>query len=428
VTKSAVLFVDDEPGILSSVRRCLRREPYDILLAGSGTEGLEVLASKPVAVVVSDQRMPGMSGSEFLAKVQQSHPDTIRIVLTGQSDIQAAIDAVNEGGVYRYLSKPWDDAQLKTTLRDAVERFELTARNKELNELTLRQNEDLRGLAEKLRNAITESLALLTGLLELRNQTVGAHSTRVAETAGLIARELGMDETACMELTVAATLHDIGKVGMPDRILRRPAEELGKVEREMLARHAVLGEGMIRKVETFGEAAAMVRHHHERCDGGGFPDGLSRSEIPVGARVIAVADAYDRALNSRRNYRNVTPQIALARVREETPHALDPDIVATLERCLASTHEDAGQPTEIGLRVKELEAGMVLARDLKNTNGVLLLPKGTRLSESSISSLETYGGPEVLLGGVFVLREEVAADVSGARGVNNQTSLGARPH
>ena len=415
-----MLFVDDEPSILASVRRCLRREPYQVLLAGSAAEGMQILESRRaaegqaplkvrpaltgVAVVVSDQRMPEVSGSEFLARVREKYPSTTRIILTGQSDIRAAIDAINEGEVYRYLTKPWDDDELKAVLRDAVERFDLTEQNRELGELTLQQNEELGGLNARLRNAITESLTLLTGLLELRSSTVGAHSTRVALLSRRLSSSLGLDEAWLMDVAVAATLHDIGKVGMPDRILRRPPDMLTSREREMLGRHPVLGEGMARRVHAFSRAATMVRHHHENCDGSGYPDGLVRKDIPLGARIVAVADAYDHELNSREAFRAATPERAWLAVGERAPDRLDPEILARLRESVSGGGDGAGRNAEVGLRLSEVEPGMILARNILNTGGVMLLPKGTRVTGDLIERLKAYGGPDVLLGGVFVKR------------------------
>lgn len=166
--RHTVLFVDDEESILNSLRRLLRKEPYDILTASSGKEGLAVLAGQEVQLVVSDQRMPEMSGIEFLTEVKKNHPDTIRIILSGYTQVNSVMEAVNTGHVYKYLLKPWDNQQLMLELRQALEYYELQQANKRLDRQVVEQNRKLKEMNENLENLVRQR----TRKLEMQNRAL----------------------------------------------------------------------------------------------------------------------------------------------------------------------------------------------------------------------------------------------------------------
>jgi len=147
--ESAILIVDDESSVLSSIKRALEDEPYEVLTAKSGLEGLEVIRNRDIKVVISDEMMPGMSGSEFLAAVKKIFPDTIRIMLTGHASVEAAMDAVNNGEIYRFFAKPWDDIQLRLAIRSAIEKYDLEEENRQLLRTVRKQADELKMLEKK---------------------------------------------------------------------------------------------------------------------------------------------------------------------------------------------------------------------------------------------------------------------------------------
>ena len=169
MSEDTVLFVDDEESILRSLQRALRKEPYRILTAGSGKEGLAILESEKVQLIVSDQRMPVMTGSQFLQEVRASSPESVRVILSGYAEPNIIVDAINNGGVYRFIGKPWNDEELKTSLRQCLEHYHILQENRRLSELSVRQVHDLERLNQQLESAVierTRSLALAQDVLE----------------------------------------------------------------------------------------------------------------------------------------------------------------------------------------------------------------------------------------------------------------------
>ena len=262
-----LLFVDDEPGILASLRRLFRPLGYKILTAESGAEGLEVLGREAVDLVVSDMRMPNMDGAKFLKEVRARWPPVVRLLLTGYADISSTIEAINQGEIYRYISKPWDDEEIVRTIKDALERKRLERENVRLAELTRRQNEELKelnaGLEQKvaartaevqqtlafveqahrdLKRGFMATVRVFSGLIELRGRKLAGHSRRVAEYARGLAQRLGLDDAAAQNVLMAALLHDIGKIGLSDALLERPFNSLSADARGEVMKHPVMGQ------------------------------------------------------------------------------------------------------------------------------------------------------------------------------------------
>jgi len=241
--QAVLLLVDDEPGILNALRRLLRPEGYRILTADSGMAGLALLEQEPVDLVISDMRMPQMDGAAFLSQVRQRWPDAVRILLTGYADVSSTIAAINQGEIYRYIAKPWDDNEIVLTVRQALEQGRLKRENARLLALTEKQNVELRQLNEglealveqrtgelrqtvsflelaqsELKKSFLNSISVFSGLMEMRNGSISGHSRRVAEQARRLARRARLNEAEVQDIVFAALLHDIGKLGWPYRI------------------------------------------------------------------------------------------------------------------------------------------------------------------------------------------------------------------
>lgn len=414
---AAVLFVDDEENILRSVVRLFMDEPYEVITAGSGAEGLDALRSgREISVIVSDQRMPGMSGAEFLEQAREIAPDAVRIILTGYADAQAAVDAINRGGAWRYLSKPWNDDDLLRTVRGAKEHYDLVKENKSLTEIVKKQNEelkrwnsdleamvqrqtldiqnknkDLETLNERLRKNFSDSLAAFSSLLELRDRSAGNHSRSVSELSGAMARAMKLPADEIAAIAVAGLLHDIGKIGMPDALLCQRPEDMSSEDRQKYMEHPILGQTAVDSIEDLRRAGILIRHHHERWDGSGFPDRLKGQSIPIGARIIAVADCFDRALLGCRG--RDRKDGALSIVKQAIGSYLDPSLFRVLEEVaqqLKSIHDTDEGAHELELRPEDLKEGMILTRDVRSGTGLLLLSAGTELTQKSIEAIKRY--------------------------------------
>ncbi len=328
--KFTVLCVDDEPNILSALRRMLSLNSFKVLTADSGQTALELLASTPVDVVISDMHMPEMNGAELLAAVKERHPDTMRILLTGNADISSAIAAVNQGGIYRYLTKPWVDAELVATIQASMElitlkkdRSRLTAlteeQNVKLNDLVLNLEEkvkertaELTESNQKLRDSYIASIKAFSGLLGMRDEQLLTHSRNVAELSFKMAHAAGLDKEQCQEIYIAGLLHDIGKLSLSDRILGVKVFELPLSDVHPYENHAALGASCLKNLDDMKGVSRIIRAHHEHYNGQGFPDKLAGEAIPVGARIVAIAEAYEELTTGEFSTRPKSTEEAIA--------------------------------------------------------------------------------------------------------------------
>src|SRR5919112_469283 len=313
-----ILIVDDEPANLRLLERLFRRE-YAVVAASSGEEALRLLEQHDVALLITDQRMPGMTGIELLKRVAPLRPQMTRIILTGYTDVGALVEAINCGQVYKYVTKPWSNDELRLTVARAVEHHET---NRSRHELSL-TNERLVGRMREMTRGFVRAIA---DALEAKDEHVHGHAQRVRSYAAAVGRQMGLDEEALEQLALAAFLHDIGKIGTPDQILLKPGP-LTPEETAQVRQHARRGARMLTGIVGLGGAADAVLYHHEHFDGSGYPEGLSGERIPLLSRIILVADAYD-AMTSPRPFREaLTHEEAVARLSEGAGTKFDPEIV-----------------------------------------------------------------------------------------------------
>lgn len=407
----AILIVDDEEHILSSLRRLLGAEDYSVLTATSGEQGLRLLEANPVGLIISDQRMPGMNGTEFLARARQLCPDAVRIMLTAYSDMEATIGAINKGEIYRFITKPWQDEELKLVVRDGLERFHLVQENRRLtaelkqwneklkqkvHEQTAQieqQNKELRELNEKLKANFKSSLQAFAALIELRDMRLSNHARNVAALAVRIADQVKVSPQERETIEAAALLHDIGKIGVPDSILAKQMKDLTPEERRLLEQHPIRGQAAVEPIESLRDAGVLIRHHHEWYNGDGYPDHLRFDNIPLGARIIAIADAVDRHANPGRRGGAYDVMRAYRIVYADRRTHYDEHLMPALENVVKEIQAKAD--TSIGSGQKEclpeeLRPGMVLVEDIRTGTGILVLPAGTVLKHEHILALKRY--------------------------------------
>jgi len=409
-----ILCVDDEPNILASLRRLFRRENYRVLCAGSGREGMMLLEQEAVDIVISDMRMPEMNGTEFLECVRTRWPATSRLMLTGHADVESTIGAINRGEIYRYITKPWNETALLLVVRDALERQALERETIRLEAIARQQNEALRELNATLegrvrertaalsaaRNALQDSnermktnfltlIRMLSGMIEMRGGVIAGHGRRVADLARRIALRMGLSAREAQDVFVAGLLHEIGKTSLPEALLGLP-ESL--IKGEFLARYRQyprLGEQLLMPIEELHEVARIIRAHRERFDGAGFPDGVAGFDIPLGARILAVARDFEALQQGMLVQNQVDARRATELVAEGRGKRYDPAVVEVFYdiRTGRSIAEDVA---EIALGVSELRPGMVLSRDLLASDGGLLLSADHVLGERMLRQLAEF--------------------------------------
>lgn len=321
-----IVFVDDEMSVLKSLNRLFMDEPYEIFVFSSPSEALEKIEKILPAAVISDQRMPEMNGTTLLRKVKEISPDTVRIILTGYADTPAAIASINEGSVFKFVNKPWDDNELKLTIKHAVEHYQLSMENKRLSQLTQKQNEELRILNQtlelrveertrqlkdskeklkqtlaKLRKTLGATIHAIALTVETKDPYTAGHQRRVSNLARAIAGEMGLTEDQIDGIRMAGIIHDLGKISIPSEILTRPGR-LTDIELKFIKTHPEVGYDILKDIDFSWPIADIVLQHHERIDGSGYPRGISGEEILIEARIIAVADVVE-AMASHRPYR-----------------------------------------------------------------------------------------------------------------------------
>jgi len=277
-----ILIVDDEAAVLEGLAALLGRR-FQVTTAVGGRAGLAVLADDPgFAVIVSDMNMPGMTGARFLCEARTVATDAVRLLLTGSNDLEDAVAAVNEGQIFRFLTKPCPSEVLIAAVDAAVHQHDLQA-----------------SAHRRLQESLTSSIRALARAIDAKDPSTRMHSERVAHLATRIAEAMGWPAGGVGLLRDVGLVHDVGKIGVPDAVLLKPGR-LTDDEFEIVKPHAALGAEIVSEILT-PEQVSWVRHHHERYDGGGYPDRIAGEDIPEAARILCVADSVD-VMTSRRPY------------------------------------------------------------------------------------------------------------------------------
>ncbi|WP_422014615.1 HD domain-containing phosphohydrolase [Roseateles sp.] len=427
-----VLFVDDEPSILSALRRLFRPQGYRVLLAESGKAALAVFETEPVDLVVSDMRMPEMDGASLLEQVHQRWPMVGRVLLTGYADIGSTVAAINRGQIHRYVSKPWDDRELLMCVQDALERRRLEQENRELLQLTRTQNEELQTLNTNLAarvkartseleqvNAMLEtsfaqlqenfllSINVFSGLIELRGGGMAGYSREVADLARRTARRLNVGAQLEQDVYIAGLLHEVGKIGFPDAMLRKPLSAMAGDELALYRRHTLNGEAALLPLRQLQRVARFVRSHHERIDGKGFPDAISGDEVPLGAQILSVASDYYAAQSGRMSLKRYSAAEAHSLILGGAGTRYEKSVVEAFE--LALKDEPTEKPRDRQLQAHEVMPGLVLSRDLLSPQGTLLLAAGFVFDVRVVKQLREFASREGVKLTVFVKLPEGGA-------------------
>jgi len=300
-----ILFVDDEPAMLRAFRALFYEDPIEVISVSNAAEALEVLASREISVLISDYVMPETNGIQLLEQAKHLYPDCMRILVTGYADIETALEAINRGAVYRFVTKPWVSEELKGMIKDAIREHTMVC---------------------SLRCADEAKLLSLAQMIELKDHHTMGHCENVARYALAIAARASLSGDDLKQVKFASWLHDCGKIGVPETILNYP----GRLPEEMMQvvrKHSEWGADVARKAELPEPVVAMIRYHHEKYDGTGYPAGLAGVEIPLGARIIAIADVFD-TLTAKRLYRDpLSREEAIAIIREGKGVWFDPELV-----------------------------------------------------------------------------------------------------
>ena len=455
--KHRILLVDDEPAITKSLYRLFRKDGYIIDICDGGEAGLKILseATEPFSLIISDQRMPGMNGSQFLEKAAVIAPDAIRFLLTGYSDLQAVVDAVNKGKIHRYLTKPWNDEALLLHTRQALQEVELRRENERLTLLTKHQNKqlyelgvslekkvrertqkliennaELETLNRKLEDSFSSTVRLILSLVEATNKPMGSYMRHVGRLSKRVALQLGMDEKEVRVIETAGQLHDIGMFGLPEKFMYLFESELSGEELQRYRQHPGFAAISLETVEKFSNMCEIVLHHHERFNGKGFPDGLKGEDIPLGARILAPVSDYCRIMNYwpkseqviRKKMKdhygipfdiagigNVDEllQIAAEKILSDGIHEkYDERIIDVLIRILRKPSRLVSEEKRGLVPLENLKPGMVIPQDLFMNDGRMLLAQSTVLDNATIRSIQKIGQMKMISDAIAVTIKE----------------------
>ncbi|MBB5607030.1 MULTISPECIES: HD domain-containing phosphohydrolase [unclassified Janthinobacterium] len=409
-----ILCVDDEPNILSALRRLLRPHGYRVLTADSGAAGLALLESEAVDLVISDMRMPRMDGAQFLAQVCRRWPGTMRLLLTGYADIPSILDAINQGEIYRYLTKPWDESDIVLVVRHALERRALEQDKLRLEALTASQNLQLKVLNasleekvaqrtrqlklshdevlaanDKLKATFVTTIKVFSNLIEMRGGKLAGHARRVAELSRKLALALGLEAQEARDVFIAALLKDIGKLSLSDELLELPASAWSGEQLAAFRKHPLRAEQLLMALDELRAVSVILRSQLERFDGGGFPDGLIGLAIPLGARILALACDYDGLQIGAMVQRNLRADEARALIYDSAGKRYDPLVVDAFRAIMDQTEPP---PRDLAVPSGQLEPGMVLSRDLISRDGLMLLAAEHVLTARMIAQLLDFEG------------------------------------
>ena len=366
--KSRILFVDDEPAVLEGIEMMLfrQRQRWEMAFARSGREGLAKAAHAPFDVAVADMRMPEMDGIAFLRHLRQSCPDTVRMMLTGNTDLGTAVAAVNAGNVFRFLTKPCDPDLLVNMLEDGVEQHRLITAEREL-----------------LTQTLSGSVRMLTELLSMVDPTGFAHALWLRDSVRIITESMEIPDP--WEVLVAAMLSSIGFITLPPDLLSKALEggRLEPEEEKLVTRVPEIGYGLLRNIPRLESIAAIVRYQNKRYDGSGPPeDEVSGDGIPVGARVIKIVGDLGRlSLEGH-------PRPRLLRLLRERSGWYDPVL---LERIFPLfVPPVTGEVESTPVSVDELRIGDRLCANVVALDGELILASGSRISPNFLAKIRNF--------------------------------------
>ncbi len=398
-----ILIVDDEPVVLGALKETLEREGYPVVACSSPIKALALLAERQFAVIISDQRMPEMLGLEFLVESRKTHPNASRILITAVLALPTIVEAINKGEIFRFIAKPWLREELLATVRNAIQRHDLIIRNdalqarsQELNARLIMANGQLEAQVkvleterQKIDAANTElstryesSLELCRRILTAYDPILGGQAKVLVEFASKMSETEHFTETERQALLSAAWLCDLGLIGISRELLRTfRSNPAGLTERERgaLQNHSVYSQTLASLVDPRADIGAIIRAHHERFDGAGYPDGLAGKSIPWAARCLSVAVGYVES--------GLPKQAAIDQLLARSGTHYDPEAV----RLFLKVSNLVNLPRSVReILLDELEPGMVLASGIYSPHGLLLIGEGQLLGPATIAKIRDH--------------------------------------
>lgn len=398
-----ILVLDDDPVVLLAITETLEREKYNVQAFSNAREALIAMEQTHFATIISDQRMPEMTGLEFLDKCKHIQPTASRILITGVLTLNTVIEAVNQGEIFRFIAKPWIREEMLATVENAVQRFTLIEANQQLSADALDLNEKLvssnAALGEKIRELelqakvfektnqsleenFSHSLEICFRLIEAFHPVLGEQTKSVVSICREIAKSDLFTERESEVLVVSSWLYNLGRIGLPRELLTKSLNDpqsLNEQEKTLLHHYPVYGQTLAGFVGALEEVGHSIRSHRERFDGQGFPDGYGREMIPAPARHLAVAVGFVECV--------LPKDQALEYIIRESGKSFHPEAV----RLFMKSSNLINLPKKVlELTLAELEPGMILAKGIYSPSGLLLIPEERRLTQGIIKKIKEH--------------------------------------
>lgn len=392
-----VLVVDDEPDVLEITSHFLRGKGFAVTRAASGLEALRQAAEAAFEVVLLDISMPGMDGIATLKEFKARYSATEVIMITAHDEVETAITCMQEGA-YGYLVKPLDFNQLHLEVNRALEHRRMALAlddfHKNLELKVEERTAEVRRLHEKLKENFFTSIRVLMSLLEVYEPYMGSHLKRVGALAVEMGRALNLPEKDRADLEIAALLHDIGRVALPDEQADAGFNKLQEKHISYVKQHTIIAQHILSPSGELENVGKIIRSMHEHLDGSGFPDELRDDDIPQLSRILGVINAYDELVHRRRfthehiNSHDEGDAFALRHLYSVAGRHFERRIIEALEKVVEEVR--IRERNEVKLTVRELKAGMQLARDIYTHERLLLLGKGSKLTLPHIKRIEAF--------------------------------------
>lgn len=322
--KYKLLIVDDEPDNLALLYRTLRSK-YDIAKSTSPLAALEMLKVEQFDCILSDHKMPEMDGVEFLKRCYEISPDTMRLIVTAYTDAGILIDAINSAKIYRYIKKPYNPDELMLVVENALEFHQLKSDNNKL--------------VNNIKSLFGETIFAIIDALDSKDPFTSGRSRRVTNYSVNIARSMNLSDELVGKIEIAGLLHDIGMIGVSDDILVK-TDKLTPEEYDEIKKHVMFSVKILDDIKQLKDVVEIIKYHHERYDGTGYPFGIKGEDIPIGSRILAVTDAFDSMI-SPKIYRNkIVPEEAMKHIKSLSEKQFDATVIEHLEKVYPRVFEE----------------------------------------------------------------------------------------
>ncbi len=394
-----IVVVDDEQSILRSIERLLIDTEFELHCFTDAREALAFCQDNTVALVLSDVRMPGMDGIEFMTLLANDQEMTERVLLTGFSDIESTVGAINKGRISYYVDKPWDDERLLRIISKGVQNTNVRIRNAYLESLTKEQNAALTewnetleakvaSRTEKLRASYLSATQTLSALVDKRLSATEINNARIADLVTNIGRHLSLDENGVQDLGIAALLCQVGKMSFNDHLLQGAQLSFNHEELSLFHKHPCYCEAALVFAPPLAGVASILKQHKEVLDGSGYPEGLDGTQIELGALILGLVTRYAESVNGQYFERQLTHSEARDHLLSLAETQYPADLVDITCQVLDEWQKQQLAAPENCLAIRKLAPGMTLTRDIVAPNGVLVLARDKQLDQHLIDNLQ----------------------------------------